>query len=238
MSRAFAILVTAGLTFIPAASASAATILSENFDSVANLPFNGWAIVNLSAPTGSTSWFQGNPAIFAAQAGAPDAYVAANFLAAESGGDISNWLISPELPLNNNDAISFWTRTELGSVAPDRLELRLSTNGSSTNVGATVSSVGDFSTLLQTINPALAVGGYPENWTLFSATISGLGGPTSGRVAFRYLISDTSANGDYIGIDSFTVTSRSVPEPGTLTLFSVGALAAARARRSVPRRSR
>ena len=238
MSRAFAILVTAGLTFIPAASASAATILSENFDSVANLTANGWAIVNLSAPTGSTSWFQGNPAIFAAQAGAPNAYVAANFEAAGFGGNISDWLLSPELILDNGHVIHFWTRTELGSVAPDRLELRLSLNGSSTNVGGTDASVGDFTTLLRTINPALAPGGYPENWTLISATVSGLGGPTSGRVAFRYLVPDTSANGDYIGIDSFTVTSRSVPEPGTLTLFTVGVLAVARARRSVPRRSR
>ena len=37
----------------------------------------------------------------------------------------------------------------------DRLELRLSTNGASTNVGTTTTSVGDFTTLLLTVNPLL-----------------------------------------------------------------------------------
>src|SRR5262249_24998598 len=114
--------------------------------------------------------------------------------------------------------------------APDRLELRLSLNGGSTNVGATDLSVGDFSTLLLTINPALALGGFPENWALFSATISGLGGPTNGRFAFRYTVPDTSINGDYIGIDTVRVTA--VPEPSTIGLVSFGILAAARRRRA------
>ena len=238
MSRAFAILITAGLTFIPAANASAATILSENFDNVANLVPNGWVIVNNSSPAGTTDWFQGNAAIFAAQSGAPNAYVAANFFAADFGGNISNWLLSPALTFDNGHVVRFWTRTEVGSIGPDRLELRLSVNGSSTNVGGTDASVGDFTTLLMTINPALSPGGYPENWTLLSATISGLGGPTSGRLAFRYNVTDTTVNGNYIGIDSVTVNSPSVPEPVASGLLAIGILAAARARRSVTRRSR
>src|SRR5262249_48360070 len=117
-----------------------------------------------------------------------------------------------------------------GSIAPDRLELRLSLNGASTNVGATDASVGDFSTLLLTINPAVAPGGYPENWALFHAAVSGLGGPTSGRFAFRYTLPNTSVNADYIGIDTVTV-DRVVPEPSTLALLSAGLVSAARFRR-------
>src|SRR5262249_52802771 len=114
--------------------ASATTLLLENFNNVASLTANGWVIVNNSAPAGTTDWFQGNAGVFASQSGAANAYVAANFDAAGFGGNISDWLISPQLTFNNTDTISFWTRTEANSLFPDRLELRLSLNGGSTNV--------------------------------------------------------------------------------------------------------
>ena len=230
-ARRVAVWVLCGLIVFTARQASAATILSENFDNVANLVPAGWAIVNNSSPAGTTDWFQGNPGVFSSQSGAANSYVAANFEAAGFGGNISDWLISPELTFSNGDTIGFWARTEAGSAFPDRLELRLSLNGASTNVGATDASVGDFSTLLLTINPALAPGGFPENWALFQATVSGLGAPTDGRFAFRYNVSDTSVNGDYIGIDTVRVTQSEVPEPSTLALMSAGLVAAARARR-------
>jgi len=214
------------LSPIGVSHASATTILSENFDNVAGLSAAGWTFVNNSSPAGTTDWFQGNAGVFAAQSGAPDAYVAANFEAAGFGGNISDWLITPTVLLINTEVFSFWSRTEAGSAFPDRLELRMSINGTSADVGATDSSVGDFSTLLLTINPALAGGGYPENWALFQATISGLASPTYGRLAFRYNVSDTSVNGDYIGIDTVRITA--VPEPSTLTLVSLGILAARR----------
>jgi PEP-CTERM motif len=226
----------ATLILASASHASATTVLSENFDNVANLVPNGWKIVNNSAPAGTTDWFQGNPAIFTAQSGAPNSYVAANFEAAGFGGNISDWLISPMLTLHNTDVISFWTRTEVNPAAfPDRLELRLSLSGASTNVGSSDSSVGDFSTVLLTVNSGLTTTGYPGGWALFSATISGLGGATDGRFAFRYTVPDTSVNGDYIGIDTVRVTA--VPEPTTLGLVAFGMLAAARARRSRATRS-
>jgi hypothetical protein len=40
----------------------------------------------------------------------------------------------------------------------------------------------------------------------------------SGRFAFRYVVGDTNVDGDYIGIDSVSV---SVPEPSTLALFAI-----------------
>jgi hypothetical protein len=211
-------------------AASASPILTQNFDSLGGL--GGWFVGNLSSPFGTTGWFQGNPGVFAAQSGAASSYIASNFEAAAFGGDISNWLVSPQLTFTNGTTISFYTRTEAGSAFPDRLELRLSLNGSSTNVGGTATSVGDFSTLLVTVNPTLALGGYPENWFLIQGTVSGLGGPTSGRFALRYNVTDTSVNGDYIGIDTLVVDDgRVVPEPGTLGLVATGILALARGRR-------
>lgn len=205
---------------LAAAPRAHATTFSENFDNVAALVGSGWSIINNSTPGGSTNWFQGEPGIFAAQAGAPSSYVAANFNNAGVGGDISDWLLTPLLALDNTTTLKFFTRTEAGSVFPDRLEVRLSTNGASANVGATPTSVGDFTTLLLTINPALAVGGYPEGWTQFSVTLSGLGAPTTGRFGFRYFVTNNDVNADYIGID--TVTVEAVPEPATLALTLTG----------------
>ena len=76
---------------------------------------------------------------------------------------VSNWLILPELTLNNLNTFSFATRS--AGAFPDRLEVRLSTNGSST-------SLGDFSTLLLTLNPALNPGGYPTDWTTYTINLA------------------------------------------------------------------
>ncbi len=209
------------LTILIASStaAPADSLLVENFDDVSILAGKGWALINNSFPVGQTGWFQGNPAIFAAQSGDTDSYISADYLNADSGGDISNWLLSPVLPLFNGDIISFYTRTEKGAPYPDRLELRLSTNGNSTNVGATPGSTGDFPTLLLAINPSLASRIYPEGWTSFSVSVTGLSGAASGRYAFRYFVPDTDIRGDYIGIDTVSVESasvNSVPEPAML----------------------
>lgn len=199
-----------------------ADALNEGFDNIATLPGNGWVLVNNSAPLGTTGWFQGNTGVFSSQAGAPDSYIAANFNNAGFGGNISNWLITPELTLTNGSVLTFFTRTEPNPLAADSLEVRLSTNGVSTDVGSTDTSVGDFTTLLLTINPLLDVNGYPSDWSQFNVTISGLGSATDGRLAFRYVVPDTSLNGDYIGIDSVVVTT---PEPTTLLFLLFGAVA-------------
>jgi PEP-CTERM motif len=212
----------AGTGFLMAGSAQAAPLLMENFDNIGTLAGAGWTLTNNSAALGSTGWFQGDDSVFTSQAGASDAYIAANFNNAGFGGDISNWLISPILTLENGETLAFYTRTEAGG-APfnDHLEVRLSTNSGSSNVGTTATSVGDFTTLLLTVNPLLN-GSYPESWTQFTATISGLGAPVSGRLAFRYDVADTSVNADYIGIDTVSVTASPVPEPATLTMLGIG----------------
>ena len=57
---------------------------------------------------------------------------------------------------------------------PDRLQVRISTNGASTNVGSTATGVGDFTTLLLDINLNYTTNGYPNVWTQFTVTLSGL----------------------------------------------------------------
>ena len=201
-----------------------AGILAENFDNIATLPGAGWAAVNNSDPLGTTGWFQGNPLIFPSQAGPPESYIAANYLNADPnadpGGNISNWLLTPVVSINNGDTISFYTRSAASYA--DRLEVRLSSSGASTDVGTTDTSVGDFGFLVLGINPTLDPGGYPDVWVHVSVTVSGLGAATTGRYAFRYWVTDTNTNGDYIGIDTLSIDGvPGVPEPASiLTLGS------------------
>lgn len=203
--------------------ASAAS-LTEGFDSVVPA---GWTAVNNSVPLGTAGWFQGNTTVFSAFEGAANSYAGVNFNSGAGVAALSNWLITPTLSFNNGDVVSFYTRTAALSSYPDRLELRFSNVGG-TNVGSTATSVGTFTTLLLTVNPTLAAGGYPESWTQFSATISGLSGPTSGSVALRYFVTDGGPFGDnsnYIGVDSFSITP--VPEPSTYLLMGLGLAALA-----------
>jgi hypothetical protein len=92
----------------------------------------------------------------------------------------------------------------------------LSANGTSTNVGSG-SAVGDFSTLLLSINPALVQNIYPTSWTLYTVTVSGLSAPVSGRFAFRYFVTDggnSGTNSDFIGIDQVRYTPVITPTAG------------------------
>lgn len=210
------------LFFASGALVQAAPILSEGFDDISAL--SGWTLINRSAPTGSTNWFQGNPGVFPAFAGNPDSYISGNFENAALGGNISNWLITPVVQLINGATISFYTRS--AGAFPDRLEVRLNTAGT-TNVGANDTTVGDFTTLLLTVNSALG-GAYPTDWTRFEIVVSGLSGPTNATVGFRYFVPDTSQNADAIGIDSLEIAD--IPEPGTAALVAA-ALAAFVARK-------
>jgi uncharacterized repeat protein (TIGR01451 family) len=204
----------------------------QGFDNVNNLP--GWFMQNNSSPLGTSGWFQGNPAVFTSQTGADNAYIGANFNNTGALGTISNWLETPALSLQNGEHLIFFTRTPAGSNFPDRLQVRMSTNGFSTNVGSTATSVGDFGTLLLDINPTYTIGGYPEFWTQYTVTVSGVPSVVTGRLAFRYFVEDAGATGDnsnYIGIDTVCTPPAAPPPPPpppppafrTLNVFKAGA---------------
>lgn len=209
------------LSVVAAGCVNAAVVLSQGFDDVTSLASAGWVIQNRSNPAGASSWFQGNTAAFNSQSGAANSYIAANFNATGFGGNVSDWLFTPTISLDNTEVLTFYTRSS--GAAADRLEVRLSLNGTSTNVGATDTTVGDFSILLLSVNPTLSVSGYPNAWSLETVSLASYSGLSSGRIAFRYYVSDTSSNGDYIGLDSLSLTSN-LPEPGSGTLLASGLL--------------
>ncbi len=180
---------------------------SEDFADITNLP--GWFTQNNSDPLGLTNWFQGNDTVFPAHAGAPTAYIGANFNNTSGVGTISNWLLTPEQSLADGNTLSFWTRTVEGTLWPDRLQVRLSLAGNSTDVGSGAEDVGDFTTLLLDINPGLVVDGYPTTWTQYTITLTGIPEGSSGRLAFRYYVTNggpSGANSNYIGIDTVEYT--------------------------------
>ena len=201
-------------------NSATAQAYSENFDDITTLAGSGWLLQNNSSPVGSLSWFQGtattatpDPGPFNAYNGAANSYIAANFNSTGSTGTISNWLITPNRTLRNGDVFTFYTRKPTIGAGqtdyPDRLEVRLSTNGASTNVGTGANTTGDFTTLLLSINPTLVTNVYPQTWTQYTVTISGLPAPTSGRIAFRYFVTGAGSlgtNSDYIGIDAVNYT--------------------------------
>lgn len=173
-----------------------------------------WHAQNESVALGTTGWFNNNT-VFAPRTGSGQ--LNANFNNTAGTGTINNFMMSPVLTFNNGDVISFWTRTVTGPTFPDRMLLKLSVNGAST-----VSS--DFSTTLVSVNPTLTTTGYPSAWTQFSATLSGLGGPTSGRFAFNYNVTSggpTGANSDFIGIDDVSYVA-AVPEPASMVALGLG----------------
>lgn len=201
--------------------AQAVTVLSEGFDNVTTLPGAGWVQVNNSSTPVGTGWFQGNSGIFEASSGATNSYIAANFVSTDNPtGAVSNWLLLPALTLDSSSELSFLVRTA-GDGFLDKLEVRLSTNGASTNVGTTATSVGDFSTLLGTFQASTATG-----WVGLSYTLNALDAPTTGRLAFRYVVSNVATAGNYLGIDDVVVTAASVvPEPATYALMGLGVAA-------------
>jgi hypothetical protein len=135
---------------------------------------------------------------------------------------LSNWLLTPLVRFQNGDSITFWTRTFPDSKFPDRLQVRLSTAGGSTNVGTTATQVGDFTILLLDVNPTYQVGGYPELWQQYTLTVSGVPTPAAGRFAFRYFVENGGPNGtnsNGVGIDTVAINTCLAPPSiaGTVT---------------------
>jgi hypothetical protein len=191
----------AALVLAAAGSASfaAGVPLIEGFDEYAELAGKGWVVTNNSTSGGQTNWFQGNSGVFGSQVGGPKSYIAANFLNAPAlGGAISTWLLTPTLDIFSGETL-------------DTVEVYYSTSGASTNVGNTTTSTGDF-LLLQSFSSDTDTG-----WQNKALTLSGIAPGSTGRFAFRYLVGDTTINGNYVGID----TLRVIPEPASWALVAL-----------------
>jgi hypothetical protein len=220
------------LLFISINATSQVSSITEGFEGITSddpTPVPGWTGVNNSTGNATAYGWLSNldydPATFPFEPHQGSECLIGSF--ENTDGDatatISNWIITPLLKLENGAIIKFWTTTEAGSDYPDRLEVRLSTAGTSVNVGATPTSVGDFSGLLLSVNPNLTVGGYPEVWTEYTITLSGLPpAGTNGRVALRYFVTNGGFEGDnsyLIGIDQFSYATPST-QPVKLTTFT------------------
>lgn len=192
---------------------------TEEFDTVTKLYNQGWAFVNNSRPLGAATWQQGvyvsgklGPDGFPAYSyhSSADEYVFAGYASGDGLATLSSWMITPEIEMKNGDKISFYTRTFEGSTFADRLQVRLNTTDNSADVGSTETSVGKFTTLLGDVNSALSPNGYPQAWTKYEYTISGLSGTVKRRIAFRYYVTDGGpggVNSNAIGIDKFSFQS-------------------------------
>jgi hypothetical protein len=201
---------------LAALSAQAQTVLlNEDFNSVAGLGAAGWVFQNDSYPAATGDWFQGNSGIFASQAGADDAYIAANFLSAPPGGFIDNLLITPVFSLASDVILTFWARADIIDGFSDSFA-----------VLAGITPSGGMEDVTPVFADTVATGG----WTQYSVTLAAQGAGSTGRFAFEYFgYADTS---NYIGLDTVTVTA--VPEPGTYALMALGlgAIAFVRRRRA------
>ena len=195
-----------------------------------------WTTVNVSpgGPGTNPNWqVRGDGAVFPAQAGA--SYAFANFNSSTGANPVDNWLVSPIVTWHNGDTISFWTRTAPRGASgfldfPDAIQLRLTTT--TTTIGATQAVLlADFNTLVLDINPSLSNNpapappagnppttvGFPDSWTQYTVTVSGIVGAPQGRFAFRYF---TSIDGgplgnfsNYLGVDEVAYTVGGGPAP-------------------------
>jgi len=197
---------------------------TENFDNITTLTGNGWYMQNNGSTMGTIpSWIQGNADNFPSFNGATNSYIGGHFNTITGTGTISLWLVTPSRTYKNGDVFQFYARASDDGWA-DRLQVRLSTNAASTNVGAGPTAVGDFTNLLLDINPTYANGVFTDAWTQHTITISGLSAPTVGRIAFRYFVESGGPDGvrsDYIGIDNVVYTPYVCP---TFTMTAGGPL--------------
>jgi hypothetical protein len=183
----------------------------QEFDDIAAAEAAGWQFINMSETQDANTFgfVDGTPI------GAPpfsgSGYLYAGYEANIGMGLISAWAVSPEVTLQNGDKISFYTMTlndysDPANVYPDRLQLRVSPYEGDF-IGDTSYTVGGFTVNLIDVNPFLSADeatGFPDEWTKFEGTISGLNGPVKGRYALRYFVADggtAGANSNGILVD-------------------------------------
>ena len=188
-------------------------VFAEGFDNVNLLFTNNWVRQNNSQPAGPETWRQGDSLVLDKNAytGCDSCYLMNDWQATDvvGNGDISDWIITPELSLQNGDTVALHSISYNNELYPDRIEIRFSPNGNSTNAGVNYSDIGDFTNLVFSVNPALDTFSYPMwNWTRMYGVVTGLSGIVQGRLAIRYFVPNgggTGSNSSTIGIDELKV---------------------------------
>ena len=187
---------------------------TEEFDSVYNLQTKGWVMTDNSSASGNTAsapWSQGLRSVdksgnwygFVAYSyqNLETEFIYSNASSSASQANYSSWLISPVLSVKNGDKISFYTRGDTTGTNYNRMQVRVGMT-SGTDVGHSASSVGSFSEMIMEINPSQSAGGYPQIWTKYEYTFTGITSKTDVRVGFRHYISNIGITKG-IGIDQF-----------------------------------
>jgi hypothetical protein len=197
----------------------------EDFDDINTL--EDWYFIN-NSDSQDQSWHQGDPAQFSSHQGATNSFLGVGYQSSSASTPVtlSNWAITPTRTFNNGDIVTFYTRrVDVTPVFPDRIEVRLSEDGNNLDIGFSPEDVGTFTTLLLSVNPALSSSGYPSTWTQYTITLTGLSGPTNGRIGFRYYVIDGGpggSNSNYIGIDSYTYYTAQTPPVNDECVNAIG----------------
>ncbi|HEU4471884.1 MAG TPA: choice-of-anchor J domain-containing protein [Flavisolibacter sp.] len=201
----------------------------EEFDTMQQAYNRGWRWINRSAPVGTTNWSAApGPGSFMGAYSSTGTNTGAAFsdyqaTGGTTAGIISNWLISPEIFMQNGDKIIFYTRSQITSAAASgrdfscRLQVRVNPFDGELSMG-NGDDAGKFTTLLLDINPneieylntTRPPAAYPVNWTRFEATVAGLPKIQKGRFAFRYYLhgAGSAGKGNGVGIDSVAYVGR------------------------------
>jgi len=205
---------------------------SENFTDVSKLGGKGWIITNNTDKPGPEAWRKGRyestnkytfgydyvvgfPAYSSERS--PNDFISVDMYAGAGVANMSVWLITPVTKMKNGDQFVFYSRAHVddGTFAAkdgnDRMQVRGNFTNTSANVGGDWTSVGNFTSLLLDINPTLALYGYPETWTKYTVTLSGISGVINGRLAFRYYVSAGGPDGNnssMVGVDEVSFTSK------------------------------
>jgi hypothetical protein len=205
---------------------------SENFTDVSKLGSKGWVITNNTDKPCPEAWRKGRyeatnkytfgtdyvvgfPAYAAERS--PNDFISVDMYAGSTVANMSVWLITPVTKMKNGDQFVFYSRAHVddGTFSAkdgnDRMQIRGNFNNTSTNVGTDWTSVGSFTTLLLDINANLDLYGYPETWTQYTITLSGITGTINGRLAFRYYVPEGGPDGNnssMVGVDEVSFTSK------------------------------
>jgi hypothetical protein len=201
----------------------------EEFDSLSVAFAKDWTTINRSEPLGVQTWTAGGTVSGSGKGSSVVFYGAAvsnysgydcilsSYQCGGAVGTLSNWLISPATKMKNGDQITFFTRSAANSEnRADRLQVLLNNVGDSKNIGAGATGVGDFSVVLEDINPTLVyttTTGFPKNWTKYTITLTGLpAGLQTRRFAFRYYVpgggTASGSKGFGVGIDQVQFISK------------------------------